>query len=93
MDQAGCRIVTRFKSNTPLTVTAELEVPKNAANILSDRIGLLTQRQAKSRKNPFSDPVREVRVRIETGKILRNLQRPRRLYPRDRRSLQAALGH
>ena len=72
MDQAGCRIVTRFKSNTPLTVTAELEVPANGS-ILSDRIGLLPHRQAKSRKNPFSDPVREVRVRIETGKILRIL--------------------
>lgn len=72
MDAAGCRIVTRFKSNTPLSLTAELAVPKDG-NILSDRIGLLPQRQAKSRKNPFSDPVREVRVRIETGKVLRIL--------------------
>jgi hypothetical protein len=47
-------------------------VPKDG-NILSDRIGLLPQRQAKSRKNPFGDPVREVRVRIETGKVLRIL--------------------
>jgi len=73
MDAAGCRIVTRFKSNTPLTATAELAVPEGATNILSDRIGLLPQRQAMSRKNPFSDPVREVRVRIETGKVLRIL--------------------
>jgi IS4 transposase len=72
MDAAGCRIVTRFKSNTPLTVTAELELPEGT-HILSDRIGLLPQRQARSRKNPFSDPVREVRVRIETGKVLRIL--------------------
>lgn len=72
MDAAGCRIVTRFKSNTPLAVTADLDVP-DGGNILSDRIGLLPQRQAKSRKNPFSAPVREVRVRIETGKILRIL--------------------
>lgn len=72
MDAAGCRIVTRFKSNTPLAVTAELDVPEGGG-ILSDRIGLLPQRQAKSRKNPFGDPVREVRVRIETGKILRIL--------------------
>src|SRR6201999_4332236 len=48
---AGCRIVTRFKTNTPLTVTAELEVPEGG-NILSDRIGLLPRRQAKNRKNP-----------------------------------------
>jgi transposase len=73
MDAAGCRIVTRFKSNTPLTVTAELVVPKGTENILSDRIGLLPQRQARSRKNPFGDPVREVRLRIETGKVLRIL--------------------
>ncbi|MBF0304373.1 MAG: IS4 family transposase [Alphaproteobacteria bacterium] len=72
MDAAGCRIVTRFKTNTPLTVTAELEVAQGGA-ILSDRIGLLPRRQAKNRKNPLSDPVREVRVRIDTGKVLRIL--------------------
>jgi predicted transposase YbfD/YdcC len=72
MDAAGCRIVTRFKSNTPLRITAELKVPEAGA-ILSDRIGLLPQRQAGSRNNPFGDPVREVRVKIETGKVLRIL--------------------
>ncbi len=72
LDDAGCRIVTRFKRNTDLTVTAERAVPEGT-NILSDRIGLLPQRQARNRKNPFSKPVREVRVRIETGKILRIL--------------------
>ena len=72
MDAAGCRIVTRFKRNTPLTVTAEREVP-DGGTILSDRIGLLPQRQAKSRTNPFSDPVREVRVRMDDGKVLRIL--------------------
>jgi len=58
LDTAGCRIVTRFKRNTPLTVTAELDVPEGG-NVLSDRIGLLPQRQARNRRNPFSDPVRE----------------------------------
>lgn len=72
MDAAGCRIVTRFKKNTPLTVTAEQKVAEGGA-ILSDRIGLLPQRQAKNRKNPFNDPVREICVRIESGKILRIL--------------------
>jgi len=72
LDAAGCRIVTRFKSNTPLTVTAELDLPEGS-DILSDRIGLLPRRQAKSRTNPFSDPVREVRVRTDTGKVLRIL--------------------
>ena len=72
LDAEGCRIVTRFKSNTPLAVTAELDVPKGG-NILSDRIGLLPQRQARNRRNPFSDPVREVRVKTDTGKVLRIL--------------------
>ena len=72
LDAAGCRIVTRFKSHTPLTVTAENDVSEGGA-ILSDRIGLLPQRQARNRRNPFSDPVREVTVKIETGKVLRIL--------------------
>lgn len=72
LDAAGCRIVTRFKANTPLHVTAELDVPEGT-NILSDRIGLLPRRQANSRKNPFCDPVREARVKTDTGKVLRIL--------------------
>jgi hypothetical protein len=72
LDAEGCRIVTRFKSNTPLAVTAELPVPKGGA-ILSDRIGLLPARQMRSRRNPFQDPVREVQVRTDTGKVLRIL--------------------
>src|SRR5215510_11415136 len=70
LDAAGCRLVTRLKVNTPLSVTAENEVPKGSG-VLSYRIGLLPARQAKSRKNPFQDPVREIRVRTESGKILR----------------------
>lgn len=72
LDEAGCRIVTRFRKNTPLTVTAERDVP-NGGNILSDRIGLLPKRQARNRKNPFSKPVREVQVKADNGKILRIL--------------------
>ena len=72
LDAAGCRLVTRLKVNTPLSVTAENDVPKGSA-VLSDRIGLLPARQAKSRRNPFQDPVREIKVRTETGKILRIL--------------------
>lgn len=72
LDAAGCRIVTRFKKNTPLLEATERTVP-NEGNILSDRIGLLPQRQARSRKNPFSKQVREVSVKIETGKVLRIL--------------------
>jgi hypothetical protein len=72
LDAAACRIVTRFKSNTPLTVVEELAVPADS-NILSDRIGFLPARQATSRRNPMQHAVREVRVRIETGKVLRIL--------------------
>jgi Transposase DDE domain/Domain of unknown function (DUF4372) len=72
LDAVQCRIVTRFKSNTPLAVVAELPVPEGGT-ILSDRIGHLPERQAKNRRNPFHDPVREVRVKTETGKVLRIL--------------------
>lgn len=72
LDAAGCRIVTRFKTNTPLAIVANLPLPKGSA-ILSDRIGHLPARQARSRANPFHDPVREVRVKTETGKVLRIL--------------------
>lgn len=72
LDQAGCRIVTRFKANTPLTLIEELPRPEGS-DILSDRIGFLPARQAKSRRNPMQDPVREVRVMTDTGKELRIL--------------------
>jgi len=72
LDAEGCRIVTRFKANTPLAVVAELPVPQDGT-ILSDRIGHLPARQAANRRNPFRDPVREVRVKTETGKLLRIL--------------------
>lgn len=70
LNDAGCRIVTRLKINTPLVVVAETPMPAGST-ILSDRIGHLPARQARSRQNPFRDPVRELRVRTETGKILR----------------------
>jgi hypothetical protein len=72
LDEAGCRIVTRFKKNTPLRLLKELRVPKNGA-ILSDRIGFLPARQTNSRHNPMQNAVREVRVKIDTGKVLRIL--------------------
>lgn len=71
-DAVACRIVTRFKSNTPLDVVKEHKVEKGS-NILSDRIGFLPVRQARSRQNPMQNAVREVRVMIETGKVLRIL--------------------
>ncbi|WP_298253857.1 IS4 family transposase, partial [Bradyrhizobium sp.] len=70
LDQAGCRIVTRLKTNTPFTVVAERPVP-TGRSILSDRTGYLPKRLAASRRNPMSKLVREVQVTIETGKVLR----------------------
>ena len=72
LDAAGCRIVTRFNSNTPLAVVEELPVPEGC-DILSDRIGFLPARQAKNRRNPMQNAVREVRVKTDTGKVLRIL--------------------
>ncbi len=67
LDQAGCRIVTRFKKNTPLDPIKENPVAAGSP-VLSDKIGFLPLRQAKSRRNPFGDAVREIRVATEPAK-------------------------
>ena len=72
LDEAGCRFVTRFKSHTTLEVIETREVAATGP-VLSDRVGYLPKRQAKSRRNPFAKPVREIQVKTETGKILRIL--------------------
>jgi hypothetical protein len=70
LDAAGCRIVTRLKVNTPFAIVEDRLVPPGSS-ILSDRTGYLPKRLAASRHNPMSGLVREVRVVIETGKVLR----------------------
>ena len=70
LDARGCRFVTRLKSHTRLNSAVELAVQEDA-DILCDRIGLLPQRTARARRNAFPDPVREIAVRIQTGKIIR----------------------
>jgi hypothetical protein len=72
LDDAGCRIVTRFKKNTPLHSAQSMPVEPETG-ILSDRIGFLPGRQAKSRRNPMQGAVREIVVPLETGGILRIL--------------------
>jgi len=80
LDAAQCRIVTRLKSNTPLAVVKALPVPAGTA-ILSDAIGHLPARQSlplartggSGRNNPFQDPVREIRVKLDSGKVIRVL--------------------
>jgi Transposase DDE domain/Domain of unknown function (DUF4372) len=72
LDGEACRIVTRFKKTTPLQVIEEHPVPEGT-NILSDRIGFLPQRQARNRRNPVTAALREIQVRLDTGKVLRIL--------------------
>jgi hypothetical protein len=73
LDAAQCRIVTRLKCNTPLEVIEIRPRPAGAEHILSDQIGFLPRRQAHSRRNPMSQAVREIQVRLETGPVLRIL--------------------
>jgi hypothetical protein len=70
LDQAGCRIVTRLKANTPFDIVDDRPVAAGSS-ILSDRTGYLPKRLAASRRNPMPGLVREIRVMIETGKVLR----------------------
>jgi len=69
LHQAGCRIVTRLKANTPFKIVEHR--PVAGSSILSDRTGYLPKRLAASRNNPMSGLVREIQVVIETGKVLR----------------------
>src|SRR5260370_42638863 len=67
LDEAGCRIVTRLKSNTPFTVVEHRPVSPGSS-ILSDRTGYLPKRLAPSRCNPMSNLLGESHVVIDTGK-------------------------
>src|SRR5271155_5600860 len=70
LDRAGCRIVTRLKSNTPFEIVEDRAVPPGCA-VLSDRTGYLPKRLAASRRNPMPGLVREIRVINDAGKVLR----------------------
>ena len=72
LDALGCRLVTRFKTNTPLNAPRDLPLPPGST-VLSDRIGFLPARQAMNRNNPMQDAVREIVVKTETGETLRLL--------------------
>jgi Transposase DDE domain/Domain of unknown function (DUF4372) len=72
LDAAGCRIVTRFRSNTPLNAAKSMPV-EPGTGVLSDRIGFLPGRLAFSRKTPMQAAVREIVVTMETGGTLRIL--------------------
>lgn len=70
LDQAGCRIVSRLKKYAPLHEVEERPVAGDGP-ILSDRTGRLNKRVGGGKRNPYTKPVREVCVRIDTGKVLR----------------------
>lgn len=70
LDAAGCRFVTRLKKNTPFTAVRSNPLP-SGSTILSDRIGHLPERLARSRNNPLAVPLREIVVVIDSSKKLR----------------------
>jgi len=70
IDAKGARFVTRLKKNTRTTVVETRATPQDGP-ILADLVVTLPQRLARSRSNPMSRPLREVHVRIDTGKVLR----------------------
>lgn len=74
IDQSSARFVTRLKTNTPLTICRTTRFDGDARRqdgILEDTIGHLPERLARSRCNPFQDPVRVVTVKLETGAVIR----------------------
>jgi hypothetical protein len=77
IDAAGCRFVTRLKGNTRPRLIEEREVPPaeaapqdGAAAILGDRIVRLA-RYTKRGKNPYTKPIREIVIKLESGRKLR----------------------
>jgi Transposase DDE domain/Domain of unknown function (DUF4372) len=70
IDAKGAKFVTRLKKNTRTTILETRAAPADSA-ILADLLITLPQRMARSRKNPMSKPLREVHVRLDTGKVLR----------------------
>ena len=72
LDAQGCRFVTRLKNHTRPTLIEERAVEAGGC-IIADRVIRLANRLARNRRNPLDKPLREVHVRIDTGKVLRIL--------------------
>lgn len=70
IDAKGARFVTRLKKNTRTTLV-ETRKPPAGSTILADLVVRLPERMARSRKNPMHKPLREVHVKLDTGKVLR----------------------
>ena len=76
LDALGCRFVTRLKKNSPVAVLETRPVAPGGP-VLAERVGRLSRRLAASRANPFDKPVRVLTVRIDTGRKIELVQRPR----------------
>ena len=70
LHSAGCRFVTRLRTNSPTTIIEERSVV-SGGNIVLDRIVRVRGRLSHTRKNPLDHDLREVHVVIDTGKTLR----------------------
>ena len=69
LNDAGCRFVTRLKDNSP---TRQIEArPAEGEGIVSDRVVELNRRMARSRRNPYCAPLREIIVERDNGHRLR----------------------
>ncbi len=69
--RAGCRIVTRLKTNTPFTVIEERPVAAGVVDAERSHRTICRNRLPHPAEIRWRDSVREVRVMIETGKVLR----------------------
>ena len=69
LDAQGCRFITRLKTHTRPILLEEREV-EAGGSIIADRVIRLANRLARNRRNPLEKPLREVHVRIDTGKVL-----------------------
>ena len=91
LDAAGCRIVTRLKSNTPLHTIEDRPITEGGADPVRSR-RIFARPPSQEPKNLFDDPVREIRVCIETGKILRILTNDLDASAEEIALIQAPLG-
>ncbi len=91
LDAAGCRIVTRFKTQHAAE-RREGPAARAGTRVLSDRIGFLPRRQAKKPQESHGRRgARDRRIDGDGQMSALSHQRPRCAGRRDRRSLQAAL--
>jgi hypothetical protein len=82
LDQAGAVFVTRRKVGQAVHEVRQLPVPEDAGMVTSERIVILNQRLAKSRRNPLDRELREVTLTLDDRRVLRlltnDLDRPAR---------------